>query len=206
LPPRLTLLNRNDIDNAPAGLMIWCTDCGTYGEVQVFNGSIWTDIMGNATPVIGDVYGGGKIAYILQPGDPGYIAGEIHGLIDHTDYYYYIEWGCDNINIVGAEGTAIGTGLQNTIDIVNGCTQPQFAAKTCFDLVSEGYSDWYLPSKYELDKLYINRVILNIPEYEYWTSTESGPQKAWTLNFLDGYFNQQPKTFILAKVRPIRSF
>ncbi len=45
LPPRLTYAQRNGmILPIPAGLMVWCTDCGSNGELQVFNGSSWTKI------------------------------------------------------------------------------------------------------------------------------------------------------------------
>lgn len=48
LPPRMTALQRNAILNPPAGLLIWCTDCGDYGELQVFNGSAYTNIIGGS--------------------------------------------------------------------------------------------------------------------------------------------------------------
>ena len=55
VPPRMTAVQRDAITNPPQGLMIYCTDCGTYGQMQVFNGLEYTDITGgerNITPRI----------------------------------------------------------------------------------------------------------------------------------------------------------
>ena len=46
VPPRMTAAQRDAISNPPQGLMIYCTDCGTYGQMQVFNGLEYTDITG----------------------------------------------------------------------------------------------------------------------------------------------------------------
>ena len=46
LPPRMTAIQRNAISGPSAGLMIWCTDCGTNGELQVYNGTSWTNFIG----------------------------------------------------------------------------------------------------------------------------------------------------------------
>ncbi|RYE04598.1 MAG: hypothetical protein EOP51_35230 [Sphingobacteriales bacterium] len=47
LPPRLTGAQRDAISNPVAGLMIWCSNCGLSGEMQVYNGSSWTNMVGN---------------------------------------------------------------------------------------------------------------------------------------------------------------
>jgi hypothetical protein len=47
LPPRMTLAQRNAISNPPAGLLLWCSNCGTYGELEVFNGIAFTAIDGS---------------------------------------------------------------------------------------------------------------------------------------------------------------
>ena len=41
LPPRMTYAEKTAILSPPAGLEIWCTDCGAMGELQVFNGTSW---------------------------------------------------------------------------------------------------------------------------------------------------------------------
>jgi uncharacterized protein (TIGR02145 family) len=52
LPPRMAATQRNAIVSPPAGLIIWCTNCGTSGELQVYNGTVWTNMMGG-TPAFG---------------------------------------------------------------------------------------------------------------------------------------------------------
>ena len=46
LLPRLTFAQRSLIVNPAAGLLIWCSDCGPSGEMQVFNGTSWTTTCG----------------------------------------------------------------------------------------------------------------------------------------------------------------
>jgi hypothetical protein len=46
LPPRMTAWQRNTISSPFAGLMIWCTDCGASGEIQIYNGSDWVNFIG----------------------------------------------------------------------------------------------------------------------------------------------------------------
>jgi len=44
LPPRMTYAQRNAISTPAAGLMIYCTDCGSKGEWQGYNGSGWMSL------------------------------------------------------------------------------------------------------------------------------------------------------------------
>ena len=48
IPPRMTALQRNAISNPPQGLMLYCTDCGTDGQLQVYNGSEYTNVIGGS--------------------------------------------------------------------------------------------------------------------------------------------------------------
>jgi uncharacterized protein (TIGR02145 family) len=48
LPPRMTHQQRNAIVSPVAGLIVWCTNCSSAGELQVYNGTTWTNIIGGA--------------------------------------------------------------------------------------------------------------------------------------------------------------
>jgi len=167
---------------------------------------------------IGQDYVGGKIAYILQYKDSGYDFYEKHGLIvASTNQSNGIQWyngvyiitGDIGTSIIGtgAIGTGIGTGLANTNTIVAKQGIGAYAAKLCDDLVLNGCDDWYLPSKDELYQIFLNNDYIGgfISDTSYWSSSESGVQKAWALKFQDGTWQEYDKYFANA-VRCVRSF
>jgi uncharacterized protein (TIGR02145 family) len=49
VPPRMTEAQRNNITTPATGLMVYCSNCGTDGELQVYNGADWTNVVGGAT-------------------------------------------------------------------------------------------------------------------------------------------------------------
>ena len=156
---------------------------------------------------LGDTYLGGKIAYILQTGDPGFVIGEPHGLIAAlSDQSTSIEWYNGSSIGTGAVGSGIGSGNANTSAIVSTLGEGNYAAKICSDLNLNGYSDWFLPSKDELSKLFINRSIIGgFSDRSYWSSTEYLSSYAYSVSFTNGSQNVGTKN-IKNYVRAIRTF
>ena len=131
------------------------------------------------------------------------------GLIVSPSDIAFAQWGCHDTLILGADSTAIGYGPQNTLDIINaGCspTHGAFntAAGSCDTLTLNGYSDWFLPSKDELNQIYVNRYAIETTaianggssfSFTYWSSTEAPDDPniwlslAWSQSF--GYNGMQ---------------
>jgi hypothetical protein len=159
---------------------------------------------------IGDSYGGGKLAYVLKAGDPGYDATTPHGLIAATsDYATRIRWDNGSSITTGATATALGTGLANTNAIIAAQGAGSYAASVARNHTEGGYSDWYLPSYDELKKLIDNKTAIGGfvsagSTAWYYSSSESASDKAWLI-FADGtwYANPKQETW---NVRPVRAF
>lgn len=205
LPPRMTEAQR-DLITPAEGLIIYNT---SSKKPNYYDGLGWKNFDGtSANLAIGDNYQGGKIAYILQSGDPGFIAGQTRGLIATTsDQSSGAIWGCSGTAIPGADGTALGTGNQNTIDIMAGCATAGISARICGDLVLNGFSDWYLPSKDELNKLYINRVAVGgFGSGNYVSSSEVDNVNVWYQAFSNGSQLSNGGKASGFSVRAIRAF
>jgi hypothetical protein len=125
---------------------------------------------------IGSSYQGGIVVQIDGTGIHGKIASLPTVLNGNT-------WGCTSSAISGADGTAIGTGPQNTIDIAAASCSVSSVGRFCNDLVLNGYSDWYLPSKDELALLIPNRNLLPaINIHKYFSSSEISSTNVWALD------------------------
>ncbi len=59
----------------------------------------------------------------------------------------------------------------------------------------EGFSDWFLPNRVQLNQLYTNRaVVAGFADTVYWSSSESDAENGWAQNFSSGEQLAGPKT------------
>ena len=183
--------------------------CNYNPEVNLADGSctypeLGYDCEGNITAQIGDVMECGIVFYLDETGK--------HGLVAAMEDLVIYEWGCYGTNILGADGQAIGTGYQNTLDIVAGCSGTNMAAFNALSSTIEGYTDWYLPSLEELQEMY-NTIGNGGPEgsiddfenHWYWSSSEDDYNRAWVVSFSDGGSYSSNKS-TADRVRVIRAF
>lgn len=155
---------------------------------------------------MGASYQGGNIFYIDGTGN--------HGLICAPVNQGTASWGCSNTSVNGTT-KVIGSGFQNTVNIVSYCSTINKAADTCLNLVLNGYNDWYLPSIDELQLIYINlksNGIGSFPSGSYWSSTQFGNPPGWS-QYASYYmtFNNTQQSYLTSRmdicnVRAIRSF
>ncbi len=116
------------------------------------------------------------------------------------------EWGCFGTDISGAEEPAVGTGAQNTADILAGCGDRGIAARVAVGYEQNGFTDWFLPSKDELNLLYQQKdVVGGFASYYYWSSSEHDIGNAWAQYFNNGSQFTNYKTYT-NRVRAVRAF
>ena len=149
---------------------------------------------------LGNSYGGGKVAYILQAGDVGYDPAQQHGIIisgDLTASNTDILWGTEGV-LIGASGglnnlnqdglstfVELGAGINNTNLIVAAeGAGINYAAGLARAYTGGGYTNWYLPSYSELYAIRSNRSYIGTSNrLFYWTSTEGAGDayNAWLI-------------------------
>jgi hypothetical protein len=184
---------------------------GTNGQVLTSTNAgtlTWTTPSGGGdVHTIGETYGGGKVFYVYDNGK--------HGLIAATsDQSTGIRWwGGSNTN-TRARADGVGAGLKNTAIIIanqGAVDGSDFAATVCneYYVTVNGvtYGDWYLPSKYELNLLYLQKsVVGGFANVYYWSSTEYFSNAAWSQYFADGVPGYSSKYLTFYSVRAIRAF
>ena len=110
-------------------------------------------------------------------------------------------------NIAGT-GTAIGSGRKNTTLILAiDTTAP--AAKACDVYVNGGKDDWFLPSKDELNQLYVHSALFsNLSPDTYWSSSQDNENTymAWYQFFATGGQGNDGSKNTASPVRAIRAF
>jgi hypothetical protein len=158
------------------------TAAGTSGQVLTSTGSgtlSWTTPANSSSHYIGESYGGGIVFYVYDNGK--------HGLIAATsDQSTGIQWSITN-PVTNAVRNGIHGGISNTERIIINQGAGSYAAQLCANYIGGDYADWYLPSKHELNLLYLQKTVVGgFTSYFYWSSTEVSYSGAWTQNFNGG--------------------
>ena len=125
---------------------------------------------------IGLNYQGGIIFQLDATGEHGLIAAP-------SDQSSTDAWWNGSFITTGATDTI--NGLANTTKIINAQgNSGTYAARLCTNYRGGGYNDWFLPSKDQLNFLYLNKSIIGgFSDNIYWSSTEYDLGEAWVQDF-----------------------
>ncbi|GEM_PF-951809 len=220
LIPRMSLGQRNGIATPADGLLVFQnnSDPGFYFR----NGAAWQQISSlNVAPIqLGTLHEGGYVFYVDETGQHGLVAAPADVTVSPSmgpgSTWY---WASSNSSDVSeSSGTAVGTGYDNTRTMMDQSTDKEDlrAGYVCHELVTtDGYSDWFLPSKDELNLMYQNLRLQGIGGFitsmndssDYWSSSSvfNDSDEAWYMNFGSGTVLSTEKTNN-KRVRPVRAF
>jgi hypothetical protein len=164
-------------------------------------------IGGYPVHTIGESYGGGIVFYVYDGGQHGLIAAV-------ADQSYSIIWYGGTFTNTRARADGVGAGLKNTAIIIanqgsgNG---EAFAATVCNEYsVTVGgvtYGDWYLPSKHELNLLYLQKNVVGgfTNSSYYWSSTETSNLLA-SIQYFGYPIQANSNKSVTNPVRAVRAF
>jgi hypothetical protein len=177
--------------------------------------------------------GAGEMAVWLPvrdyvPGDVGPAGGFIFFVNPNVaaDGWRYLEaapadlsagakWGCFRTAIAGARGTAIGTGRQNTRDMLVACADRGTAADLAATYTVNGVGGWFLPSRDELALMYRNLKAAGTGDFlsagladnfTYWASSQDTADMAVHIDFADNGRQHSDDKDFPRRVRVIRAF
>ena len=189
------------------------------GDMQWWDGNAWVRIpVGNNNSTLKNCNGvptwlASSASCPFLIGDTGPAGGKVFYLSDATGQHGleaapvdlgYSDWGCYGIS-VGTTSTAVGTGKANTLAINAKCGV-ETAAYIAASYTLNGFSDWYLPSKDELNLLYAQRYVVGTGIYVgYWSSSEDSSAAAWMQSFESGSQDSDFKNWTTS-VKPVRGF
>jgi len=123
---------------------------------------------------------------------------------------FVAQWGAYQQNVAGTN-TGVGFGKRNTEIIVERLRQLEEsgrAAQVCVSLDFNGYKDWFLPSKDELDLMYKNLKQKGLGRFTnnwYWSSSQGANDSSWFQDFSDGNQHDNGKN-LTNSVRAVRAF
>ncbi|MGV7225249.1 MAG: hypothetical protein ACQ9MH_27510 [Nitrospinales bacterium] len=186
------------------------------GDMQYWNGVEWVMI-----PVVPDGISARQLTLCngvprwteYQIGDEGPAGGIVFhvsgcgGLEAAPPKIQSAPWGCSGMEINGADGTSVGTGAQNTAEILTDCSETGIAAEIAGNYELNDYKDWFLPSIDELNLLYLQREVVGIVSItgSVWSSSEHSSGNAWGQLIPSGLLFHGPKVQKNI-VLPIRAF
>jgi hypothetical protein len=206
-------VGKNGADGAD-GIMY---DGAFEGDMQYWNGNAWimitapTENAGSLSFCDGQpTWTQGECPVYYEIGDQGpaggivfYVSNEgLNGLEAAPADQGRVMWGCYSTPITGANGTAVGTGEQNTADIIAGCDETTAAS------VASAYGPgWYLPSRDELNLILVNICckVGGISHADYWSSSQISDSFAWGIQFSNDIQYKRFKGHIF-RVRAVRAF
>ena len=169
------------------------------------------------THYVGELYGGGVVFWVDQTGNHGLIC----SMIDLSTSQV---WSNIDATEIGATAQSDWDGNSNSTAITGQAGHTSSAAKLCIDYTNTDYgtgtySDWYLPSRGELNDLWNsikavqkaldsdgNPATTAIIKNYYWSSSEYNGYSAWLFSFGFGYADYATKDYAVVYVRAVRAF
>jgi len=195
---------------------------GSYQDsVNTYNGGDGISVVGTVISEskyqVGDFAQGGIVFWVDETGEHGLVCAK-------SDQSSGVRWHAGTLGNTQAKGNGPFSGEANTAIIITaqvaiGDDGNTYAARICNELqVNEGgktYGDWYLPSKEELNQIYLNKTTINatavgnggvdLTTNNYWSSTENDSINAWMQRFNTGVRTIYTKASTY-DVRAIRAF